>query len=68
MQKQPKAGEDEMTYEPTHEDDMERLLVDAMQALERFEKQARYEKLRPGNVTLVKDIERKLEQIKVGQF
>ena len=55
------------SYQPTHEDDMERLLVDAIQALKQFEKEAGQEKHRPGNVTLVKDVERALEKIKEGQ-
>jgi hypothetical protein len=55
------------SYQPTHEDDMERLLVDAIQALNRFEKEAGQEKNRPGNVTLAKDVERALKTIREGQ-
>tara|TARA_R100001244_G_scaffold106318_1_gene78878 strand:+ start:2546 stop:2827 length:282 start_codon:yes stop_codon:yes gene_type:complete len=55
------------SYEITHQDDMERLLVDAIQALNRFAKEAEQEKHRPGNVTLLKDVERALKTIREGQ-
>jgi hypothetical protein len=55
------------SYQPTHEDDMERLLVDAIQALNRFAKEAGQEKHRAGNVTLLKDVERALKTIREGQ-